>query len=383
MRSACSLIGTLHLLGAASALLLAAARAEDAVLPELDIVATSKLSNAPKEHNEACATALRNCAAGCFQGVLIDAPPEPGTAAKDGAAKHRLLIEQTGSVTLGGITGTQTKFDGGSSGQLVSRIWLMDVQGQSTLQFRLLKWDGGKYTEMEKWTAPTPRSERAGAGGPVEVSRLSGRGADVASGKMPISLDDARRNALMSLLPGSIKDLILTRLLAVTVASTKADEKGTPKKAEPKKADEKAEPKQADEKAEPKKADEKAVPKKADEKAVPKKTPAKTPPKKVEEIVEPKKTEVTVAPLGAVDRSLEITIENKTPWPLKSLEAVVSVQGKPYAVGETLQGGRYVVLELANPIAGGQKETITTPARPQPNRPKAGVYDAIFVVEQR
>ena len=325
-----SLVGTLPLLLAMAGILLpAAAGAEEAAAPELDIAVTSKL-NASPEYCAECAAKLCHEAGCCFRGLnAVPAPEKPKTAARPpagatppppdekAAAKYRLQIDHSGSITLGNITSTLLQYPDSHSSTIVPvamRTWFMDAQCKATLQFSLLRRDGVKYTVLDKWSAPAPKGESAPAGTQVEIARFTGVANKVGGAQLPISPEEAAKTAQRAFLPGNPSSLILSHLFSIAAAAAPKPANGDP------------------------------------------------------------------VPEGL---TLEITIENKSPWPVKEIEAVLSWQGKPHALGEMGKAGGYHVLVLPEPLPPGQKTTVVTAARPQTPRPGPGVYDAAFVLAEK
>lgn len=206
-----------------------AGRAEETAtkIPTLDIVVTSSIK-LPKEQLTSYVEMLGREAADCFR-TLHPTLAKSGEKLKDGAAVYRLLIDHKGTLTIGGITGGD-RIDKGTevTGGSWSRTWFIDCRQDGTFQFRLMKWDETKYTEVDKWSAPMPKPPKNfdAPEGKMVVASLGGMKNIPDKGKCPIALPDAQRMALDSVHPTSLKEALCTRLVAITEVTADAPKDG-------------------------------------------------------------------------------------------------------------------------------------------------------------
>lgn len=209
------------------------ARAEDEApkeaLPPLDVVVTAKL-NTSKEHMSNYALTVQSEVVNHFP-QLIRRVRGRKEEPKDGAAEYRLQIDITGTVTIGNaITSVlQKNLFGADSvkvagGDQFLRIFYIGGQQQTTANCKLLKWEDGKYKEVMKWTAPmVKRPDEEKNNGAIEVARSAGRsGLQQDTGKPPLSVEEAQKVALSLLMPGSITDGILSKLVEVKLVKADA-----------------------------------------------------------------------------------------------------------------------------------------------------------------
>jgi len=218
-----------------SAILLIAclARAEDEApkepLPPLDVVVTAKL-NTNKEHMINYALTVQTEVVNHFP-QLIRRARTRNEVPKDGAAEYRLQIDITGSVTIGNqiTSALQKNLFGAESTKAVGgdqflRIFYIQGQQQTTANVKLLKWEESKYKEVLKWTAPmVKRPDEEKNNGAIEIARSAGRSAQQQdTGKPPMSVEEAQKVALGLLMPGSITDGILGKLVEVKLVKADA-----------------------------------------------------------------------------------------------------------------------------------------------------------------
>jgi hypothetical protein len=292
-------------------------RAEDEAkepLPPLDIVVTAKL-NTSKEHQANYALTVQREVTGFFPELIRHARGRKEEI-KDGAALHRLQIDITGTVTIGNaITSvlqknlfTEGLSKGGADAFL--RIFYISGQQQTTANCKLLKWEDDKYKEVMKWTAPlVKRPDEEKNNGAIEIGRSAGRSAQQQdTGKPPMTVEQAQQVALGMLLPGSITDGVLGKLVEVK-----------PIKAEPSKE---------------------------------------------------------TAAIFTVD----LTITNKSPWPLRRINTLVLWKTTLLSVGDTPRGSQgFQVMEFPEPLKPDETKKLTVKAKSMTDKSlKPGIREVDF-----
>ncbi|HYG76723.1 MAG TPA: hypothetical protein VEK08_17090 [Planctomycetota bacterium] len=184
---------------------------------QLDLVVKVKL-NTPPEHQQNYAAALQREFGACFPRILKRT--RPGETPPDGAAPYRLLVEASGTVSIGNaISSTMNRFDAGNVGgsDAFTRIFHLPARQQVTLNVKLLHWEKDKYSEWLKFTAPVPPGpEEENANGLVECARITGRISQQGDDKKPpCTLEQAQSAVLGKMMPGSLRDVCYSNLLDV------------------------------------------------------------------------------------------------------------------------------------------------------------------------
>jgi len=210
---------------------LASAWAEEA-LPELDIVVTAKITPAaiPQEHSDALVRRLQQDAREIFFRLVSPNAPLPSAGpAKEGAAKFRLFLEHATTINCGTQFSMKTEKVSNTGGDYTIRRWYLAFDQKAAYVARLAKWTGAKYEDVVKFSGPVAKNEKEiRDAGTLQVAERSHRaGMDgPAPDVCPISLDEARKTALRSAMPPTLRSSLYSKLVPVTLlkaAPTKMD----------------------------------------------------------------------------------------------------------------------------------------------------------------
>ena len=177
-------------------------------IPEIDFALNVKLST-PPTHQTAYLENMTFSLRSCFGSMAAPAAPAP---LKDGAAKYRLFIDGTVAIVFGNTVTQEKSEDTAKLGGFFQITYFLPIQHTGTLQLKLCKWDGQKYTDVEKWTAPVPSKEYKG--GRIEVATAIGGGGAVP--KMPWSVEEAQLRSYSSVMPGPMGDAVFAHWLQIT-----------------------------------------------------------------------------------------------------------------------------------------------------------------------
>ena len=202
-----------------------ALHAADGNLPEIDVLATVKI-NTNKEHQAIYAIALTN---ELNKALGIPTPlnnRRRNLELKDGAAHYRLFVDTTINATVGVSLITETEKAVATNNQrgdnyTIKHVYL-GVTQQGSLQFRLTRWDETKYTDVEKWSTPVPRSEEELLyNGKVRIADITST-----QSATPIKMEEAQQMALLKLMPGGMVDPIFAHWIQVSILKATPAGKG-------------------------------------------------------------------------------------------------------------------------------------------------------------
>jgi len=211
---------------------------------DLDIVATTNLATS-KEHAAAYLQGLMSEADHAFAGLSVKTY-DAGEVPKDGTARHRLVLDHKGTVTLGSTLTSRVGFPKSDIKSFVNgkrldivigtdfkhhqTLWFLPAKHTGTIAFKFQQWDGAAYKTLESWSITAPdRSEVAEAKGILLVADLVQDGNKVKidlKPKCPKTLEQAKKDALMMLMPGEFNRTISSRLAKGTVSKAKGDASG-------------------------------------------------------------------------------------------------------------------------------------------------------------
>jgi len=289
-------------------LIASAAWAEDAPR-ELDVVVTVKVSpaNLPPDYTESLRSTLQSDMRSAFPRMIAFKAAVPSAGPdKDGAAKFRLFLDYASVVTCGAQFTSKVEKANNAGGNFTKRAWYLAFDQKATFTARLAKWSGTRYEDVMKFGGPVPQKKETREPGPLLVFQRSTpansneKDADVC----PLSFEEGRSTALQTGMPPSLRAILLSKVVPVTVL--------------------------------------KAAPTKMD----------------------------GVKP---VEMAVELKIDNKSPWPLKSVTFTFVQGGIEFSVGSQ-------DIALTAPIAPGQATTVKTIAKPQSGGLQPGTQSAEFVV---
>ena len=287
MSAKSNLAGKLPLLLAVAGILLSSARAEEAAAPELDIAVTSKL-NASPEYSTECVARLCHDAIYCLRGLnAVPAPEKPKTPARPpagatpppldekAAAQYRLQIEHSGSITLGNMTSTYSPYYNGS------------IEYQQVQRAAMRTWS---MEAQCKATLQFSLLRKDGAQYKVldKWSAPAPKGENAPTGTQ---VEVARLTGIVTQVNGAKLPISMEEAAKTAQRAFLPGNPGSLILSH-------------------------LLP--------------------ITAAAAPKPADGDPAPAGL---TLEITIENKTPWPVKEIEAVVSWQGKPHALGDMGKAG--------------------------------------------
>lgn len=308
VRRLCFMIGMVGYLSPAFA---------EAVLPELDIVVTTKVSPAtiPQEHSDAILRVLKSNMREIFFRMVSPNLPLPSAGpAIDGAAKYRLFLDHATTINCGIQFSMKVEKVSNAGGDYTIRRWYLPFDQKATYTARLAKWTGDRYEEVTKFSGSVPKNDKEiRDGGTAQVAERPHR-AGMDGGKAPevcpVPLDEARKTALRNSLPPSLRSSVYSKLVPVTLL-----------KASPTKMD------------------------------------------------------------GAkpAEMAVELKVENKSPWPLKRAEFAFTQGGVGFMAGEDRGMPGNQAFTLPEPLAPGQTTTVKVVAKTHQGGLPQGTQNAEFV----
>lgn len=203
--------------------------------PVLDIVVTSSLSTT-KEHATSYRGSLHQDVQAVFKSLEPPGELDDGKAPPDGAARYRLFIEHKGTVSVGDALKTfgehpikselvGNKIVVGPDRTKYVTTWCLPYTHTGTAAFRLAEWKAGKYQPVLSWSATVPDpNDGLGRKGLLDVATLN---QDAAKAPLnfkpafPKKLEEARTEALNSLLPGELREAVCQALVPGRIGKVK------------------------------------------------------------------------------------------------------------------------------------------------------------------
>lgn len=224
-----SLVSLLLAFIPASLLSEAVSRADDPV--ELDVVVSTTLKSTD-DHIAKYLDALTTSVTAQLSSLdpqSYDAENKP----RDGAARHRLVVEHKGTVTLGGSIQQvanghpvlNVEVGDKSIKTTVDKahwrtIWAMKASQKGTITFKLLQWQEKSYKSLSTWTVPV--RDMLPSEGTVIISSVeqATAGAFDRNPKCPVTVEEAKQAALEQLLPADIGKDAIAGLVQAKVGRT-------------------------------------------------------------------------------------------------------------------------------------------------------------------
>ncbi len=193
-------------------------RSEDS---DIDFAVTLK-SNTAQSHQDAYLIALFTELRRCFGSMVAKSAME-NTAVKDlkdGAAGYRLFVDANLNISYGSTLATEREAaNQAQNGGFFRVFWYLPFTHQGTLQFKLCRWNGQKYADLEKWTAPLiPLDFEGLKNGRIAVAEAFGGGGN-SNPAFPGKLEDAQLRTTQKITPGLLGDAIFAHWLQIAVLS--------------------------------------------------------------------------------------------------------------------------------------------------------------------
>lgn len=278
------------------------------VVREMDVVVTVKVTpaNLPQDYSDSIRSTLFSDMRSSFPRIIsLSTPAMMAGPEKDGAAKFRLFLDYASVVTCGTQLTMKAEKADNAGGNFTKRSWYLAFDQKATFTARLAKWSGTRYEDLMKFGGPVPKKETRDPG-PLLVFQRSTptKSADKDPDVCPLSLEAARGDALQTAMPSSLRAILFSKLVPISLL--------------------------------------KATPTKMD----------------------------GVKP---AEMAVELKIDNKSPWPLKSVAFNFVQGGVEFSVGSQ-------DIALTTPIAPGQATAVKAIARPQSGGLQPGTQSAEFVV---
>jgi hypothetical protein len=227
------------IIGAPFAVALAAAQEPEY---DIDIIASTNLA-VTKEHTAAFIRGLVSEVDDCYVGLKVRTY-ESDEKPKDGAARFRLALEHRGTVAIGNsltsrggfpksdiksfVNGKRLDIVVGTDFKYHQTIWLIAASQKGTIGLKFQKWDGSAYKTLDSWSVPSPDcSDLAESKGLLIVADLVQDGTKAKidlKPKAPKTLEQAKNEALMRVLPGEFSNSIYAHFAKGTIQKLKGGE---------------------------------------------------------------------------------------------------------------------------------------------------------------